>query len=422
MEKVNRFLVILVVALFITISIGYAVLSTSLSINGASSINDATWDIHFENLQVTSGSVTGDSVVHAATLDTNRTTVTYELVLSTPGDYYEFTVDTKNDGTISGMIDSIESKVNNQYISTLPSYLSYSISYSDGMPLLANQQLNAGASETVRVRIEYKKDITASELPSEDQDLAFTFTINYVQKRSTAVPVSHPVSFATDSWDTIVTALRVGYTSLYHVGDLKEIEVGEYGTHTLRISNMSTPDECNTPGYSTSACGFVLEFADVVTAHNVKRNNSSTVGGWPESEGRRFVNDEIYNALPSDLRNIIIDSYVVSESRFDESGCFSTDKIYLLSECETFNACRTVENLYDRQLDYYSETGALEMYGSTSPVKYYNGVVDTWSLRSINRYYRAGHSDSEYIYVWETGCWGNDVSSSDRISPAFRIG
>ena len=42
----------LLVLIIILLSIGYAYLSTTLNINGSSSINNATWNIHFENVQV----------------------------------------------------------------------------------------------------------------------------------------------------------------------------------------------------------------------------------------------------------------------------------------------------------------------------------------------------------------------------------
>ncbi len=40
-----------------TLGIGYALLQTTLTINGTSKIRGNTWDIHFENIDVTDGSV-----------------------------------------------------------------------------------------------------------------------------------------------------------------------------------------------------------------------------------------------------------------------------------------------------------------------------------------------------------------------------
>ena len=51
-------LLLVLVLLFLTL--GYAFLTQSLNINGSSSINNATWNIYWDNVQVTEGSVEAD--------------------------------------------------------------------------------------------------------------------------------------------------------------------------------------------------------------------------------------------------------------------------------------------------------------------------------------------------------------------------
>ncbi|MCI7559024.1 MAG: BspA family leucine-rich repeat surface protein, partial [Clostridium sp.] len=146
-----------------------------------------------------------------------------------------------------------------------------------------------------------------------------------------------PNSFATDSWKTIIKAVRNNNISKYNVGDTKTIDMGTYGTHTLRIANTSTPSECSRAGFSQTACGFVLEFADIITNH--KMNDTDTnVGGWPSTSMRTFVNTDIYNAIPSEIKNVIIDTTVVSGhgSTSGETNFTSTDKLYLLSTAEVW--------------------------------------------------------------------------------------
>ena len=91
----------------------------------------------------------------------------------------------------------------------------------------------------------------------------------------------------------------------------------------------------------------------------------------------------------------------------------------MLSATEVLNYSSDMAYDVSRQLDYYSSTGAALYGGSDSPVKDYNGNPHSWSTRTINcRTTGIEH----YVYVWETGCWGNENSDSDGISPAFRIG
>lgn len=117
--------------------------------------------------------------------------------------------------------------------------------------------------------------------------------------------VTPPALFSTDTQNTIVDAVRKGNTDLYNVGDEKEVTLtgtGDLGQAlTLRIANKSTPAECETSGFSQTACGFVLEFKDVITKH-VMNSSNTNLGGWPAALMRTYVNSEVYNALPSELK------------------------------------------------------------------------------------------------------------------------
>ncbi|MBR2997756.1 MAG: hypothetical protein IKF37_01600, partial [Bacilli bacterium] len=178
-RKLNYMILIIMI---LVISIGYAVLSTNLNIVGSSQINAPTWDIHFENVSVASGSVTAST----PTIDTNKTTVNYSVTLSIPGDYYEFTVDAVNAGTIDGMVSIVSNKLNGTEITTLPSYLEYKVTYEDGVDIAPNHLLEAGTSEKYKVHVGYKKDISVSDIPSTAQTLNLTFSVTYVQSDSNA--------------------------------------------------------------------------------------------------------------------------------------------------------------------------------------------------------------------------------------------
>ena len=63
----------------------------------------------------------------------------------------------------------------------LKSYVTYTVTYSDGGTALnANDTLAHGATKKVKVRLEFKKDI--AQLPTAEDPLALSFTLNYVQK------------------------------------------------------------------------------------------------------------------------------------------------------------------------------------------------------------------------------------------------
>ena len=233
-----------------------------------------------------------------------------------------------------------------------------------------------------------------------------------------------PNSFSTDSWKTIIKAVKNNNISKYNVGDTKAIDMGSYGTHTLRVANMSTPSECSTSRFSQTACGFVLEFADIITTHTMN-DTDTNVGGWPATSMRIFVNNDIYNLLPSDLKNGIIDTTVVSSYGSEDSSNFtSTDKLYLLSPTEIWSDWKSNSGSnYDtardvtRQLDYYKNEGVTTSNYSKA-IKFYNSTDDWWWLRSARSIV-----DYSFYNVYYYGGWSYDSATDTYgVSPAFRIG
>ena len=73
--------------------------------------------------------------------------------------------------------------------------------------------------------------------------------------------------------------------------------------------------------------------------HRMNPDNGDGVGngnkgGWEYSEMRSVINSDLYNALPSDLKELVINTRVVSgydgNARFDYGNFVTNDKLYLL--------------------------------------------------------------------------------------------
>ena len=227
--------------------------------------------------------------------------------------------------------------------------------------------------------------------------------------------------FATDSWATIIANVKAGNGSEYAIGSTKEVNLGStYGTHTLRVANTSTPSECNTQGFSQTACGFVLEFADIITDH--KMNDTGTnVGGWPSTSMRTFVNNDIYNAIPSEIKNAIIDTTVVSGYGSEDTENFtSTDKLYLLAPKEIYtNFLAVYDTAKDltRTLDYYTSIGV-----TTSN---YSGAIKKNGTSPARWWLRAAGSNItiNFLNVNSNGDWStNRATNTLGVAPAFRLG
>ena len=228
--------------------------------------------------------------------------------------------------------------------------------------------------------------------------------------------------FGKDSWSTIAANVKSGNTIKYNVGDTKEVDLGTFGTHTVRIANKSA---CTNGETSETACGFVVEFADIITDHAMNSKVTTNVGGWKDSEMRTYINRTIYNALPSDLQNVITTTKVVSGhgSKSGETNFETQDKLYLLSNEEIYGDFSSSSYAkYDtsvgtsKQLDYYKKQGVTtSSYGGA--IKQDNGSNSTWRLRSANS------SDAyNFFLVSKYGKWFSDIAArSDGVSPAFRI-
>ena len=240
--------------------------------------------------------------------------------------------------------------------------------------------------------------------------------------------------FATDSWATIIANVKAGSGSEYKVGSTKEVNLGStYGTHTLRVANTSTPSECSTTGFSQTACGFVLEFADIITRNKINDPERPTEddygynnGGWPATSMRTFVNNDIYNAIPSEIKNAIIDTTVVSGHGSEDTENFtSTDKLYLLAPGEVWSDWKTYSEAssYDtakdltRTLDYYTAQGVTTSSFSGAIKKNGTSAGDWW-LRSA-----LSNDNINFYFVGYNGVWSyNDPYCTYGVSPAFRLG
>ena len=236
--------------LFILLSmgIGYAVLNTTLGIDGTSQLANAKWDIHFDNIQVKEDSVTPTS---AATI-TDDTTVSFSVTLENPGDYYDFNIDVVNAGTINAMIDTIS--IQPVLTENQQKYLDYIVTYEDGVALAENQRLDAGESETLRIAFIYKEADDPDDYPDEDEDIPIEVSIIYVQENGDAEDVPHPPTLYSVLEDAATEGIyATQYTGAHHDSFTEEPSKNIYhwyadndaeGTEILDKNNVLFAGHC----------------------------------------------------------------------------------------------------------------------------------------------------------------------------------
>ena len=102
-EKERRIKVLSLAALIVAVlglTVAFAALSQTLTINGSANVDAATWDVHIENLKV--GTIDGDAnVISEPTISSDGKSIeNFKVSLTKPGDYVSYTFDFVNNGTI----------------------------------------------------------------------------------------------------------------------------------------------------------------------------------------------------------------------------------------------------------------------------------------------------------------------------------
>ncbi len=466
-------LITLLIVSCVALSIGYSALSTTLKINGVANVDGMSFKIEFQNLS--EASLTGNAVkITDPVISEDKTELkSYNVNFLDPGDSISYTFQIANNGTINAKLSEIvkdtiscegygngeqATKDANNVCANLEYTLKYineeehfddsgsSKTYSNDIEV--NDVLNAGDVKDMILTLKYKSPVDGVTIEEPEDDVSISglgISLTYSQVKTPTIGSNTPVvpdepintvSFAEDSWDTIAKAVKAGKTENYKVGDTKEVDLGTYGKHNVRIANMSTPSECNQNGFSQSACGFVVEFTDIITTHNMNPSgeyNGTTYNsgwnkdGWPKSQMKTFIDNDIYNSLPQDLKSVIITTETVSgHGKEDTNNFTSSDKLYLLSTAEIWvqDTSNTID--YDaardktRQLDYYKSNGVTTSSYAGAIKNNNSGSATSWWLRSAN-----SNTNTGFYAVAINGNWSGSITTVARntygVSPAFRL-
>lgn len=225
----------LVIVSVFTLSIAYAALSVTLNIVGSAQVNASNWDIHLDNVVVTNGSVNST--------DPNITagnSLNFSATLTKPGDFYEFTVDVVNGGTIDAMINNVIKTPT--LTAEQAKYFKYEVSYQNGDAISIKQNITAGSTTPIKVRIEYRTDLVSSDLPNSSTTLNLGLTLEYVQSDGTGNNINNNGALAANYQILSEgTSSPIRFRSNAQISDFLDVEV-----------NGSIIDKSNYTTYSGS--------------------------------------------------------------------------------------------------------------------------------------------------------------------------
>ena len=167
-KKITLIIVFLAVAL-VTLTIGYAVMSSNLKVDTSAMVTPASWKIHFID---SSSEINGSANVTGLPEITDTTELSYNCTLTKPGDKCTVKATIKNDGDINAKL-SLITKLEPTYtgsdedVALMKENTIYQVKYNniDSSTILSkNPTLYPGVEAEVTIVFGYKKEATS--LPS----------------------------------------------------------------------------------------------------------------------------------------------------------------------------------------------------------------------------------------------------------------
>lgn len=191
MEKKKNDKIIAIIALFVAVvglSVGFAALSTTLTINGTGTVKTSSWDVHFANLETQTTGLAKE--VTPPTLTATKIG-DYEVNLQAPGDSIIYTFDIVNSGSYDAKISTITiprptcswKPDDDSYNSYCAGVIDYFLTYVDnGSTVQENDTLNSGETKKAKLELIFREKVTGDMLPTEDMTISnLSIPITYVQ-------------------------------------------------------------------------------------------------------------------------------------------------------------------------------------------------------------------------------------------------
>lgn len=147
-KKIGATLIAILIISIVSLTVAYAALSETLSIQGSAKVNASNWDINLNNSTTKTNSKTGTATYTTPVV--NGTTISYSVGLTKPSDSVTLYFDVLNNGDVIGEITSIISSTpkctsatgNTADADLVCNNLEISLVYSDGSTVQVGDVIN----------------------------------------------------------------------------------------------------------------------------------------------------------------------------------------------------------------------------------------------------------------------------------------
>lgn len=209
-----------------------------------------------------------------------------------------------------------------------------------------------------------------------------TVTISYAENGVTktttlSVTVIQVGAFATSTWAEIKAAVQAGINGLdlsehWAVGDTKSVTLTTNEVIELQVAGFN--HDTYSDGVTAPVTLVMKNCLNTTTYMNSSNTNS---GGYPASAMKTWVETNIYNKLPSDLKAIVAPVKKKCYTTYNSASSLSEANynVWLLAEAEVFDSVSyTIGNGEGTKYPIFTD--------NASRVKKVNGSAYFWWLRS----------------------------------------
>ena len=226
--------------------------------------------------------------------------------------------------------------------------------------------------------------------------------------------IGAPNSFATDSWETIAQHGTNGTaSSVYNIGDTKDITISGVGTMTLQIADFN--HDYVEGSTSAKTAGITLITKDLLPETKQMNSSDTNVGGFPASSLYDYLNDTIFPNLPEDLKSVVVPIYKwYGTGNNTTNGAWHGCKVWIPLEYEMFGdetyaptTERTTGNArkYPVFTDNASRIKRLNN-GSGSTQRYWEASPDASDTTAFCCVYSSGNANSSTAHFSGGVCFG----------------
>ena len=389
-KTLSIILCIALVSIF-SLSIAYAALSVTLNITGNAEISDASWNIKFSNVKVNPASVAITPKI------TNNTTLTFSANLENPGDFYKFTVDIVNDGTIDAMIDSI---VKTPELTTdQKKYLRFEVEYSDGQSISTKQVLKSKETKAISVLFAFRNDIPVRDLPTTSANFNVQLQLVYYQADNTGTNIttdSNKVKIISGDMDTVGSEICIKDECFYVMySDNNTVTMlAKYNLYVGEIctaASTCTAIENPTGIQNSTAIGRKLDESNKIIYPMIGITTFSNDITWNGINGKlhptyneqsslyKYIED--YSTYIKELYVDVIEMRIINIEDYEKMGCITA-------------SCTTAPSWF-YSTSYWTGVGHFMQYP-------YNIVVSSANKTEVTRYNKNGYGVRPVIVISKT--------------------